>query len=206
MEGVKRKHDHGRMSKRRSKKAIQSPKRTDPAPWLRKALSQRTKGDLIDVLVEIAREDRAVLRRLAAPFERQTPLTELLAETRQAMADATTFDDRDINRNFSYDSEAYCQVQRNLHRLIEWGQLRPAMELSLELMKEGSHQVEMSDEGLMTDDIEPCFRVILKALRKCDLPPAEVIAWCTETLKRDRVGFICDQELRALREQFEALR
>jgi uncharacterized Zn finger protein len=192
------------MPKRTSKKAIKSPKRTDPGPWLRKALAHRTKGELIDILVETARDDRAILRRLAAHFELQTPPKELLVMTRQAIADATAFDERDINRNFSYDSEAYCQVQRNLHRLIELGQLRPAMELSLELMKEGSYQVEMSDEGLMTDDIEPCLRVVLKALRNCDLPAAEVIAWCTEMIKRDRVGFICDQELRELRQQFEA--
>jgi len=203
IEGVKRKHYHGSMPKRTSNKPVKSLKRTDPAPWLRKALAQRTKGDLIDVLVEIAREDRALLRRLAAHFELQTPLTELTAETRQAIADATAFDERDINRNFSYDSEAYCQVQRNLHRLIELGQLRPAMELSLELMKEGSHQVEMSDEGLMTDDIEPCLRVVLEALRKCDLPSDEVIAWCAEMLKRDRVGFICEHELRELRQHFK---
>ena len=45
------------------------------------------------------------------------------------------------------------------------------MELSLELMKQGSYQVEMSDEGLMTDDIEECLRVVVQALKKCDLPP-----------------------------------
>jgi len=203
---VKRKHYHGGMSKRSSKKAIKAPKRTDPAPWLRKALAQRTKGELIDILVEIASEDRAVLRRLAAQFELQTPLKELLATTHQAIADATAFDERDINHNFSYDDEAYREVQRNLHRLIELGQLRPAMELSLELMAKGSYQVEMSDEGLMTDDIEPCFRLVLKALRKCDLPAAEVIAWCAEMLKSDRVKYLCDQELRTLRQQFETSR
>ena len=56
---MKRKHYHGGMSKHSSKKAIKAPKRTDPAPWLRKALAQRTKGELIDILVEIASEDRA---------------------------------------------------------------------------------------------------------------------------------------------------
>lgn len=194
------------MPKRTSKKAIKSPRRTDPASWLRKALAQRTKDELIDSLVKIARDDRAVLRRLTAHFELQTPLKELLAATRQAIIDATSFDERDINRNFSYDDEAYEQVQRNLRRLIELGQLQPAMELSLELMDQGSYQVEMSDEGLMTDDIEPCFRVVLKALRKCDLPAVEVIAWCADMLGRDRVGFLCDQELRTLRQQFETSR
>jgi hypothetical protein len=201
---VKRRLYHARMSKRIAKKAIRPLERTDPSPWLRKALAERTKDDLIDILVETACEDRTVLRRLAAHFELQVPLAELLAQTRQAIADATAFDERDINRSFSYDSDAYGQVQRNLHRLVELGQLRSAMDLSFELMDEGSRQVEMSDEGLMTDDIEPCLRVVLKALRKCDLPAADVIAWCTEMLKRDRVGFICDQELRELRQHFEA--
>lgn len=186
------------------KKAIPLLKRTDPTPWLRKALAHRTKDELIDVLVEMAKDDRAVLRRLSTHFELQPPLEELLAETRQAIADATVFDERDINRNFSYDGEAYSHVQRNLQRLIEFGQLRPAMELSLELMQHGSYQVEVSDEGLMTDDIADCLRVVLKAIRKCDLPAAEVTTWCAKMLKGDRVGFICDQELRKLRQHFEA--
>jgi hypothetical protein len=204
IEGVKRGYYHGRMPKRTRKKAVKRPKRMDPSPWLRKALTQRTKGELIEALVEIARDDRPVLRRLAARFELQTPLAELMAETRQAIADATAFDEREINYNFSYDYEAYGHVQRNLQRLIEQGQLWPAMELSLELMGEGSYQVEASDEGLMTEDIEACLKPVIEALRKCDLPAAEVITWCTAMLKRDRVGFICEQDLRALCEQRQA--
>lgn len=201
---MKRIHYHGRMSKRASKRAIKPLKRTDPAPWLREALTQRTKGELIDGLVEIARADRAALRRIVAHFGLHAPPEELQAETRLAIIDATAFDERDINYNFSYDDEAYAQVQRNLQQLIELGQLRPAMELSLELMDQGSYQVEASDEGLMTDDIEACLRPVLKAIRTCDLPAAEVATWCGEMLKADRVGFICDEELRELRQQFEA--
>jgi len=194
------------MSKRSSNKAVKSPKTADPAQRLRKALARRRKGELIDVLVEFARDDRAVLRRLAARFELQRPPKELLVVTRQAIADATAFDEREINYNFDYDHEAYDEVEQNLRRLIELGQLRSAMELSLELMDKGGYQVESSDEGLMTEDIEACFSAVLQALQKCDLPTAEVIAWCAQMLKHDRVGFICDQELRALRQQLEASR
>ncbi len=192
------------MSKRSSKKAIKLPKTAEPAQRLRKVLARRTKAELIDVLVGFARDDRAVLRRLTAHFKLQPSPKELLVVTRQAIAAATAFDQRHINYNFSYDDEAYREVQQNLHRLIELGQLRPAMELSLELMDKGSYQVEMSDEGLMADDIEACFPAVLEALPKCDLPAAEVITWCTAMLKSDRVGFLCDQKLRALRQQFGA--
>jgi hypothetical protein len=37
---------------------------------------------------------------------------------------------------------------------------------------------------LMTEDIEGCLSVVLEALRKCDLPAAEVIAWCTAMLDK----------------------
>lgn len=176
------------------------------ASRLRTALAKRRKDELVDMLAELADEDRGVLRRLAARVELEAPPQEVVAATRQAIADATDFDERDINYNFDYDYEAYGEVKRNLGRLIDLGELRLAMELSLELMKQGSYQVEMSDEGLMTEDIEECLAVVLQALKKCDLPPDEVVAWCAGMSKSDRVGCICDRELEALRKHFEVLR
>jgi len=103
-----------------------------------------------------------------------------------------------------YDYEAYEEVKRNLARLIASGKLREAMQLSLELMKEGSCQVEMSDEGLMTDDIEECLSVVLQALKKCDLPAADITSWCSAMLEHDRVGCIALDPLQSLRTHFEA--
>ena len=80
------------------------------------------------------------------------------------------------------------------------------MELSLELMKRGSYQVEMSDEGLMTDEIAECLRVVLTALPKSDLLPAEIATWCAAMTKHDRVGFICNHELAALSDKFRTPR
>jgi hypothetical protein len=156
--------------------------------------------------VELAEENRNLLRRLAEHIDLEAPPQELAAATRQAIADATDFDERDINRNFDYDYEAYREVKGNLSRLIHLGELRLAMELSLELMKQGSYQVEMSDEGLMTEDIEECFKVVTTALKKCDVPPGEIVAWCEAMIKSDRVGFIYGQELQSLRHQFEGSR
>jgi hypothetical protein len=155
---------------------------------------------LVDTLLELAQADRGVLRQLTARFAVAAAPDELVAATHQAIADATAFDERDINRNFAYDYEAYQEVKRNLGRLIDVGQLRLAMQLTLELMKQGSYQVEMSDEGLMTQDIEDCLDVVLKALKKCDLPANEVIAWCSAMLDEDRVGFIAREPLQSLRD------
>jgi uncharacterized Zn finger protein len=194
------------MSKRSPKQTAKAARTADSGERLRNALAKHTKGELIDVLVELAGEDRGILRRLEARFELEAPPKELVVATRQAITDATDFDERDMNRNFSYDYAAYEAVKGNLSRLVGLGQLRLAMDLSLELMDKGSYQVEMSDEGLMTDDIEECLKVVIQALKKCDLPASEVIAWCRDILKKDRVGFICDQEIKALREKSEAWR
>jgi len=71
-------------------------------------------------------------------------------------------------------------------------------------MVKGSHQIEMSDEGLMTDEVKECLQVVLEGLANCHLPAEEVAAWCTHMLAGDSVGFVCDGELKSLRRQFEA--
>ena len=186
------------------RKAVPSRKPPVPATELRQALTRRKKTELVDVLMELAEADRGVLRQLTARFDVERSPADLVAATRQAIADATDFDERDMNRNFAYDYGAYSEVRRNLGRLIDSGQLRLIMPLALELMKRGSYQVEMSDEGLMTEDIEDCLKVVLDAVRKCDLPAAEVIAWCSSMLESDRVGFIARESLQSLQKHFQA--
>lgn len=186
------------MSPRKPKQAAPARKQPEPLAELRQALAKRKKAERVEVLLGLAQEDRGVLRQLTARFDVAATSDELAAATRQAIRDATGFDMRDINRNFDYDSEAYREVKRNLGRLIASGQLRLAMQLALELMKQGSHQVEMSDEGLMTEDIEDCLGVVLQALEKSDLPATEISAWCSAMLDNDRVGFIAEKPLQAL--------
>ena len=171
---------------------------------MRRALSKRKKSELVDVLIELAQADRGVLRQLTARFDVAMTPEELVTATHQAIADATAFDQRDINRNFAYDYEAYGEVKRNLGRLIAAGQLRLAMQLAPDLMKRGSYQVEMSDEGLMTEDIESGLSVVIAAMTTSDLPAEEALAWCSAMLDADRMGFIARKTLEALRGRVEA--
>jgi hypothetical protein len=193
------------MPKRKPNKPVPARKRPESTAGLRQALSRRTKTDLVTVLLDLAQADRGILRQLTARFDVPAAPNELVAATRQAIADASDFDERDINRNFDYDYEAYGEVKRNLGRLIDSGHLRVAMQLALELMKQGSYQVEMSDEGMMTQDIEECLNVVLKALAKCDLPAAEIVAWCSAMLANDRVGFVAREPLESLRNRLQAV-
>jgi hypothetical protein len=192
------------MPKRKLNKPTPTTTGPEPTAELRQALAKRKKAELVEVLLELAHEDRRILRELTARFDVAAAPDELVAATRQAILDATDFDERDINRNFDYDYEAYEAVKRNLGRLITSGQLRPAMQLALELMKRGSYQVEMSDEGLMTRDIEDCLSVVLEALAKCDLPADEVNAWCSAMFANDRMGHIAGSALGSLQDHFQA--
>jgi hypothetical protein len=192
------------MTRRKPKKPAPAPRRPESTAQLRQALSRRKKAELVDALLELAQADRGVLRQLTARFDVAAAPDELVAATHQAIADATDFDERDINRNFDYDYEAYHEVKRNLGRLIASGQLRLAMQLALELMKQGSYQVEMSDEGMMTEAIEDCLSVVLKALKKCDLAADQIITWCSAMLDNDRVGFIATEPLQSLRTHLQA--
>jgi hypothetical protein len=189
------------MARRRTTR--RAPARPEPTAELARTLARRTKKELVDVLLELARADRGVLRQLTAQFGVVAAPDELVAATHQAIVDATDFDERDINRNFEYDDEAYAEVKRNLSRLIEAGQWREAMDLSLELMKQGSCQVEMSDEGMMTEDIEDCLSVVIGAFKRCDLPVVELLSWCTAMLDSDRVGFISRKPLEALQKRLQ---
>jgi hypothetical protein len=193
------------MPKRQSKprNPIPGSKPSIPTDELRATLFRRKKAELVDILMELAQADRKVRRQLVTRFHVETSPDEIMAAMLQAIADATAFDKRDINRNFAYDFEAYAEVQRNLGRLINSGQPRLAMKVGLELMKQGSYQVEMSDEGLMTEDIEACLNVVIKALGKCDLPAAEAIAWCSAMLETDRTGFIASEALESLRNRIQ---
>jgi len=44
--------------------------------------------------------------------------------------------------------------------------------------------------------------VVIKALRKCDLPATDITAWCSKMLENDRVGFISSDDLQSLRTRF----
>ena len=173
---------------------------------LRKALDKQTKATLLDLLMEIASRDRSTMREIEDRLNVEMPVSDLLATTREEITTATDFDEGRMNTNFDYDHGAYNRLQKNMTRLVDMGYLKEAMELSAELMSQGSYQVEMSDEGLMVDEIESCLKIVIKAVGKSDLPPKEIIRWCKTIAEKDRVKFICRDQLNALEQRLCARR
>ena len=157
------------------------------------------RDELIDLLVKCVNEVPDVLPTLEEYVELGDPsYEELLQITRIAIDKATYFNQRDINRNFDYDSMAYDTVKKNFSKLIKLGGLSDVMELAVELMKAGSYQASRSDEADMLDEIVACVSVALAAVKKANLDPDVRRAWAAKLLKANRSGFISPPGLKSL--------
>lgn len=182
--------------KAKRKSAKKSPRKVNPTDLVRAGLGKLKKSDLVELLTSYASNDIEIRRDLEDKLAIEKPVELIISDIDSAIATATDFDDRDINRNFSFDYAAYEAVEKGLKQLIQQGELAEAQRLSLELMKQGSYQVECSDEGMMTEEIEDCLKPVIHAVKKEG--GDEAIAWAKLMIAADRVGFICEQPLRQL--------
>jgi len=182
------------------KKGTKKPRKlakVDRFPPIEKELHKRTKAELVAMISAIAEEHAVVARELEDRLAIEKPVDLLVADVSSAIDRATDFDERLMNRNFDVDRQAYADVRKGLAQLVERGRLADAKQLALKLMKDGSYQVECSDEGLMTDEICECLKPVIRAVKVAGGDDA--VKWAGELQTADRVGFICDKELAELR-------
>jgi len=186
------------VKKKKKKVGTRKPRKgsnADRFPLIEKALRKRTKADITCLVMTLAKNHVAMARDLETELVIEKPVALLVVDVSSAIDRATDFDERMINHNFDVDWQAYEDVKQGLEELIELGQLEDAKTLALKLMKDGSHQVECSDEGMMTDDIQDCLKPVIQAVQADD---KEAGKWAAEMLRADRVGFICEQELKQI--------
>ena len=178
------------------KKTPRKLAKTDRFPLIEKALKKLAKADLIELVVTLAKDNAELSRALEAELDVQKPIDLLVSDVESAICRAADFDDRRVNYNFDYDCQAYEDVKKGFENLIALGHLEDAKPLALRLMKDGSYQVECSDEGLMTDDIQDCLMPVIRAVKAEG--GAAASKWAFDMLVADRVGFICDKDLKRL--------
>lgn len=184
------------MVKKGTKKARKLAK-VDRFRLIEKELRKRTKEELVAMILAIAQAHVVVARELEDRLPIEKPVDLLIADVSSAIDRATDFDERMMNHNFDVDWQAYAEVQKGLSLLVELGHLADAKSLALKLMKDGSYQVECSDEGLMTDDISQCLKPVIRAVKAAG--GDEAVKWAGDIQTADRMGHICDQELAELR-------
>jgi hypothetical protein len=190
------------MVTKKVKKVTKKPRKlksADRFPLIEAALRKRTKAELVETIMMLAKQHANVTGELENELNIEKPAGLLIKDVGLAIANATDFDESMSNYNFDVDWQAYKDVKKGLKQLIDLGCLEDAKSLAIRLMKDGSYQVECSDEGLMSDDISECLRPVIQAVKKAG--GNEAAAWASEMQLADRVGFICDRELAALQSQ-----
>ena len=159
-------------------------------------LKRLDKPGLVACLTELAESIPEVWLHLESRLKLEPrAIGDVVERARSAIARATDFDDRQTNCNFDYDSAAYEQVERCFRQIVKMGDLETAMELAESLLSEGSHQVEMSDEGLMWDEIESCLDIVFNAVARSSMPPEKLLAWAARLEVIDRVGLYSQPQL-----------
>jgi hypothetical protein len=182
--------------KKRTKQPLKLAK-SDRFPLIENKLHKWTKAELVAMILAIAKKHAVVARELEDRLAIEKPVDLLVVDVSSAIDRATDFDERMMNYNFDVDWHAYSLVQNGLSQLVELGLLADAKSLALKLMKDGSYQVESSDEGLMTDEISQCLKPVIRAIKAAG--GDEAVKWAGDIQTADRVGFICDKELAQLR-------
>ena len=127
------------------------------------------KAEIVGLLMKLANATPDV----AAWFEVQLNIskskTDQIFDIERDIEIASSVPKHLINYNFPVDYEAYERIEHALQKLIEAGHLDSAMELAKQLMRAGSNEVEMSDEGLMADTIADCLRLVARAVKSAEI-------------------------------------
>ena len=163
------------------------------ADLIARALRKLRKDDLIGILSKLCVENVNARWAIESAIDLRKPVDLILHDLRQAIELATKVDERRMNYNFPIDWDAYEEVKRLMEMLVSCDALDEAMEISIQFMEKASYQVECSDEGLMTEEIEECLQPVLLALENYD-PPVRT-SWSFRMRVADRVGFICEEKL-----------
>lgn len=124
------------VAKRRKESGTKRPPKTSGAdrfPLCEKALRKRTKADIIDLTLMLAKEHPAVARDLEHELAIEKPVDLHSVDVSSAIGRATDFDERMMNYNFAVDWQAYEDVRTGLEKLIGLGQLRCCVPIALAL-------------------------------------------------------------------------
>jgi hypothetical protein len=141
------------------------------------ALERHSKAQLISLLQDTAFRWEDVCRQLLMETEDDQPLSGLVGDIRSALRKATHVPEEQVNRNLSVDYNAYEQVRRGLKKLIATDHLREAMALAIDVIQLGSNQVELSDEGLMADEVVETVKLVVKEVDAAQIGPEEKAKW-----------------------------
>jgi hypothetical protein len=187
------------MAGRSGGRVLLSHKVQNEHEFLGELLLEQPKESLVELLIDLSMENRALRWRVEDAFDAETPVDLLVNETRQVISEATCFNRRDVNHIFHDVNAAYNRIKKNFDRFILLDRWDELMMLAIELMSACSYQIAMSDESMMTEEVKDCLKPVIAAMAESNIPRAKVISWCDSMSRADNVGYICDRLIYELR-------
>jgi len=161
-----------------------SAQRTSPRTWLEK----QSKKTLVDFILELAQEYPRVSERLAnrANLEQSkvNPAREAIRRDIEALEpDWQDYDDFDADSDFTHIAE-------QMTALLEAGHADDVVELGEPFLRLAPQRYEYShyDDWGIASGIAECLSIILEALSRSSLPPAEQLLWYIDAELKDQYG------------------
>lgn len=164
-----------------------NPLRADATKEIDTFLKGKTKTQLIELIFELAGQYPEISQALAdrkqlTSGNTKSLVTRLHREIWEISRDPGW---QDYWRGEGYTPD-YSGFRGKLETLLKGGHADEVLALGEELIAVGTRQVEEShDEGETEVEVSGCIPVIVKALERSSLPPAEKLAWAVDAVLKD---------------------
>jgi uncharacterized Zn finger protein len=161
-------------------------------PKLAALLGKKSHGELLDLLVDLAKRFPDVTRHIVEAEQlaagRVDKLVRALKSEIQSLAAEPAWYDHWRGEGSLPD---YSHIEEKLQALTDQGHADAVVQLGDELWKKGKVQVEQSnDEGETAMAIAACLRTVMAALPRSSLTPPEQLLWVTDRVLDDDYGLL----------------
>jgi uncharacterized Zn finger protein len=152
------------------------------SPQLEKQLADKSRDELLALLIELALDFPEVSRRLRDRGRLETgQVDQLVRSLRKEIRNLTAEDAWYNPWKHEGNLPDYTHVEEQLEALFDEGHADAVFELGEELWARGIKQAEQShDEGETALSISACLAIVLRALPQTSLPPSEQLLWLVE--------------------------
>ncbi|NTW84421.1 MAG: SWIM zinc finger domain-containing protein [Chlorobiaceae bacterium] len=182
-QGVADDHDGGNVS----------AKKLDGEPGgIRLMLQEKSRDELLDIVVGLARDFPAVPRWLHEKDQMKTgKIDKLVRSLSKEIRNLTAVDAWSSHWDDYAQLPDYSNVQQKLQALFDGGHADAVISLGEELWERGNEQVGNSnDEGETASEIAGCMQIVLKALPFTRLSPQEQLVWLFDHLQKDQFDLL----------------
>jgi uncharacterized Zn finger protein len=184
-----------RLEKERETKPLRHPssrKTREPKDDLRNIINEKTKGQLIQLIMKLSVEYPQIRQDILEEQQLKDGRIEKAVQSIRAEI-ARLSSEPGWSSHWSDDGYIpdYSKVRNRLERLLVSGHADQVVSLGDELWEKGIEQVGMSnDEGETGSEIAGCMEIVFRAVSGSSCSPADQILWMVEKFLEDDYGLL----------------